>query len=153
MPVFAQLGEWGLRHRPTTKRLRVRAELLADGVRSCGVTSWPSCGPSISANRRRNGTVRASWNAWPRPAPPRSDVPWFCPPVLNDTGQCTPPIGVTAGHLVDNPWITAAGGTVPNAAPGHRGLRAARDALVDGPEQPFRRGGRQRLHRLPEQPR
>ena len=31
MPVFARLGEWGLRHRPTTKRLRVRAELLADG--------------------------------------------------------------------------------------------------------------------------
>ena len=31
MPVFAQLGEWGLRHRPTTSRLRVRAELLAAG--------------------------------------------------------------------------------------------------------------------------
>src|SRR6201994_1945373 len=29
VPVFAQLGEWGLRHRPTTKRLRGRAELLA----------------------------------------------------------------------------------------------------------------------------
>lgn len=31
VPVFAQLGEWGGRHRPTTKRLRVRAELLAAG--------------------------------------------------------------------------------------------------------------------------
>ena len=31
VPVFAQLGEWGLRHRPTTKRLRVRAEVLASG--------------------------------------------------------------------------------------------------------------------------
>jgi hypothetical protein len=33
VPVFAQLREWGLRHRPTTKRLRVRvrAELLAAG--------------------------------------------------------------------------------------------------------------------------
>lgn len=31
VPVFAQLGEWGLRHRPATPRLRVRAELLADG--------------------------------------------------------------------------------------------------------------------------
>ena len=31
MPVFAQLGEWGLRHRPTTQRLRVRAELLSAG--------------------------------------------------------------------------------------------------------------------------
>jgi DNA-binding HxlR family transcriptional regulator len=31
VPVFAQLGEWGVRHRPTTRRLRVRAELLAAG--------------------------------------------------------------------------------------------------------------------------
>jgi DNA-binding HxlR family transcriptional regulator len=31
VPVFAQLGDWGLRHRRTTKRLRVRAELLAAG--------------------------------------------------------------------------------------------------------------------------
>jgi DNA-binding HxlR family transcriptional regulator len=31
VPVFAQLGEWGLRHRPTTSRLRVRAEVLAAG--------------------------------------------------------------------------------------------------------------------------
>src|SRR5215471_8986451 len=31
VPVFAQLGEWGLQHRPTEKRLRVRAELLSAG--------------------------------------------------------------------------------------------------------------------------
>jgi hypothetical protein len=31
VPVFAQLGEWSLHHRPTTKRLRVRAELLTVG--------------------------------------------------------------------------------------------------------------------------
>ena len=31
VPLFAQLGDWGLRHRPTTRRLRVRAELLAAG--------------------------------------------------------------------------------------------------------------------------
>ena len=31
VPVFAQLGEWGLHHRRTTRRLRVRAELLAAG--------------------------------------------------------------------------------------------------------------------------
>ncbi|MFF3225403.1 winged helix-turn-helix transcriptional regulator [Nocardia suismassiliense] len=31
VPIMAQLGSWGLRHRPTTKRLRVRAELLAEG--------------------------------------------------------------------------------------------------------------------------
>lgn len=29
--VFAHLGEWGLHHRSTTPRLRVRAELLAAG--------------------------------------------------------------------------------------------------------------------------
>ncbi|MGY1943517.1 winged helix-turn-helix transcriptional regulator [Nocardia asiatica] len=31
VPVMAQLGAWGLRHRPTTKSLRVRAELLEAG--------------------------------------------------------------------------------------------------------------------------
>ncbi|WP_280377576.1 winged helix-turn-helix transcriptional regulator [Nocardia wallacei] len=31
VPVMAQLGSWGLRHRPTTERLRVRAELLEEG--------------------------------------------------------------------------------------------------------------------------
>ncbi len=31
VPVFAQLGSWGLRHRPTTRELRVRAELLEAG--------------------------------------------------------------------------------------------------------------------------
>jgi DNA-binding HxlR family transcriptional regulator len=31
VPVMAVLGEWGLRHRPTTPTLRVRAELLAAG--------------------------------------------------------------------------------------------------------------------------
>lgn len=31
VPVFAQLGSWGLRHRPTTRELRVRAELLEEG--------------------------------------------------------------------------------------------------------------------------
>lgn len=29
--VFAQLGAWGVAHRPTTERLRVRAEVLAEG--------------------------------------------------------------------------------------------------------------------------
>ncbi len=31
VPVFAQLGSWGLRHRPTGRALRVRAELLEHG--------------------------------------------------------------------------------------------------------------------------
>ena len=31
VPVFAQLGSWGVRHRPTTPALRVRAELLERG--------------------------------------------------------------------------------------------------------------------------
>lgn len=36
VPVFAQLGSWGLRHRPTSSALRVRAELLEQG----GPTLW-----------------------------------------------------------------------------------------------------------------
>jgi DNA-binding HxlR family transcriptional regulator len=31
VPVFAQLGSWGLRHRPTSRELRARAELLEQG--------------------------------------------------------------------------------------------------------------------------
>jgi DNA-binding HxlR family transcriptional regulator len=31
VPVLAHLGTWGLRHRPTTPALRVRAQLLDDG--------------------------------------------------------------------------------------------------------------------------
>lgn len=31
VPVFAALGSWGLRHRPTTTELRVRAQVLEDG--------------------------------------------------------------------------------------------------------------------------
>lgn len=33
VPVMAELGWWGLRNRPTTEALRVRAELLYDGGR------------------------------------------------------------------------------------------------------------------------
>ncbi|MBB5791292.1 winged helix-turn-helix transcriptional regulator [Jiangella mangrovi] len=33
VPVFAELGAWGVRHRETTPRLRIRAELLAAGGR------------------------------------------------------------------------------------------------------------------------
>jgi len=51
------------------------------------------------------------------------------PTVLNDTGQCTPPVGVTAGHPVDNPWITAVGGTIPNAGLATTAGRTAPDAL------------------------
>jgi Subtilase family len=51
------------------------------------------------------------------------------PTVLGDTGQCTPPIGVTAGHPVDSPWVTAVGGTIPNAGLATVGGRTAPDAL------------------------
>jgi hypothetical protein len=51
------------------------------------------------------------------------------PPVLGDTGQCTPAIGVTADHPSDNPWITSVGGTIPNAGPATTGGRTAPDAL------------------------
>jgi hypothetical protein len=55
------------------------------------------------------------------------------PTVLNDTGQCTPPIGVTAGHPVDDPWVTAVGGTIPNAGLATVGGRTAPDALWTAP--------------------
>ena len=51
------------------------------------------------------------------------------PTVLGDTGQCTPTIGVTAGHIADNPWVTAVGGTIPNAGLATIGGRTAPDAL------------------------
>ncbi|HEU5417974.1 MAG TPA: S53 family peptidase [Streptosporangiaceae bacterium] len=51
------------------------------------------------------------------------------PPVLGDTGQCTPPIGVTAGHPVDSPWVTAVGGTIPDAGLATPAGRTAPDAL------------------------
>jgi DNA-binding HxlR family transcriptional regulator len=60
VPVFAQLGEWGLQHRPTTKRLRVRAEVLSVGgpplwvelmaelrVLHLGTTAPERTGPSV----------------------------------------------------------------------------------------------------------
>jgi Subtilase family len=55
------------------------------------------------------------------------------PPVLGDTGQCTPATGVTAGHPVDNPWITAVGGTIPNAGLATTAGRTAPDALWTAP--------------------
>ena len=55
------------------------------------------------------------------------------PTVLNNTGQCTPPIGVTAGHPVDNPWVTAVGGTIPNAGLATVAGRTAPDALWTAP--------------------
>ena len=56
------------------------------------------------------------------------------PTVLFDTGQCTPPIGVTAGHPVDNPWVTAVGGTIPNAGLATVAGRTAPDALWTAPD-------------------
>jgi subtilase family serine protease len=55
------------------------------------------------------------------------------PPVLGDTGQCTPASGVTAGHPADNPWVTAVGGTIPNAGLATPAGRTAPDALWSAP--------------------
>jgi Subtilase family len=55
------------------------------------------------------------------------------PPVLGDTGQCTPAIGVTDGHPADNPWVTAVGGTIPNAGLATVAGRTAPDALWTAP--------------------
>ena len=51
------------------------------------------------------------------------------PPVLSDTGQCTPTTGVTADHPGDNPWVTSVGGTIPNAGLATTGGRTAPDGL------------------------
>jgi hypothetical protein len=51
------------------------------------------------------------------------------PPVLGDTGQCTPTLGVTADHPADSPWVTAVGGTIPNAGLATAAGRTAPDAL------------------------
>src|SRR5581483_1657399 len=40
-----------------------------------------------------------------------------------------PAIGVTAGHPVDSPWVTAVGGTIPNAGLATVAGRTAPDAL------------------------
>jgi hypothetical protein len=56
------------------------------------------------------------------------------PPVLGDTGQCTPPIGLTAGHPADSPWVTAVGGTIPNPGLATTSGRTAPDALWTAPD-------------------
>jgi len=55
------------------------------------------------------------------------------PPVLGVTGQCTPAIGVSADHVSDNPWVTAVGGTIPNAGLATAAGRTAPDALWVAP--------------------
>ena len=46
VPVLALLGEWGLRNRPSTPALRVRADCWPTAGPRCGRTSWPSCAAS-----------------------------------------------------------------------------------------------------------
>ena len=55
------------------------------------------------------------------------------PPVLGDTGQCTPATGVTADHPGDNPWVTSVGGTLPNPGLSTKTGRTAPDALWTAP--------------------
>ncbi|GAB3886927.1 hypothetical protein GCM10027612_24840 [Microbispora bryophytorum subsp. camponoti] len=38
VPVMVALGSWGLRHRPTTPALAIRARLLEEGARPSGTT-------------------------------------------------------------------------------------------------------------------
>jgi hypothetical protein len=51
------------------------------------------------------------------------------PPVLFDLSQCTPATGLNAGHPADSPWVTAVGGTIPNAGLATTAGRTAPDAL------------------------
>ena len=83
VPVLAELGAWGTRHRPTTPRLRVRAELLTDG----GPDMWgqfmdelrelhlgrprpPSTGPTV-----RERLAQAHASAATNDRPPASRTP------------------------------------------------------------------------------
>jgi hypothetical protein len=59
--VFAQLGSWGLRHRPTSSALRVRAELLEQGAPRSGMSSWTSFAAStLAPNPQRDHRAFAS---------------------------------------------------------------------------------------------
>ncbi|WP_116951009.1 winged helix-turn-helix transcriptional regulator [Jiangella endophytica] len=71
VPIMAELGAWGVRHRETTLRLRVRAELLRDGgpalwrefmdeLRAVhlGAPRPPSDGPTV-AERFADAVARA----------------------------------------------------------------------------------------------
>ncbi|MFC5286490.1 winged helix-turn-helix transcriptional regulator [Actinokineospora guangxiensis] len=73
IPVFAHLGSWGLRHRPTVRALRVRAELLDQGGPALwaefmdelrrehlGATSPPA---SPTVRERLNAAYRAAISA------------------------------------------------------------------------------------------
>lgn len=52
---------------------------------------------------------------------------------LYDTGQCTPDLGLTAGHPVDSPWVTAVGGSIPDPGLGSPGGRTGPDSLWTAP--------------------
>lgn len=56
VPVFAQLGSWGLGYRPTSHQLGVRAELLEQGGPTSGTNSWTSCVTVISARAQSRHT-------------------------------------------------------------------------------------------------
>lgn len=49
--------------------------------------------------------------------------------LLNDTGQCTPNLGLTATHPADSPWVTAVGGSIPNPGLGSPGGRTGPDSF------------------------
>jgi DNA-binding HxlR family transcriptional regulator len=65
IPVFAQLGSWGLRHRPTSSALNARAELLEQG----GPTLWQEFMDELrrehlgSGSPARSPSVRERLNA------------------------------------------------------------------------------------------
>ncbi|AKU16495.1 winged helix-turn-helix transcriptional regulator [Luteipulveratus mongoliensis] len=72
VPVFAQLGTWGVAHRPTTPELRVRAELLTEG----GPSVWAAFMDELReihlgvARPDGSGSVLADMSAAVAAAPP-----------------------------------------------------------------------------------
>jgi DNA-binding HxlR family transcriptional regulator len=69
VPVLAMLGEWGLRNRPGTPTLRVRAQLLADGGPALWEDSMAELRASTSGRPRRKAAARPRASAWPPPTP------------------------------------------------------------------------------------
>ena len=68
-------------------------------ARSCGVSSWPSCGPSISATAPERDGLSVSGTPGRGSTPPRSDVPRVRPSSLVTGNARLPPLRASVCSL------------------------------------------------------